>query len=119
MKQRTTAACFSSALAGALLLISQPGLAAEKAKSAPHQGQKLTVGLCQPCHQFTGTSQAGTAGPPLLAMKARFPDRQKLHDIIYDAHAHLRPDTMMPPFGRTGLADEAQIQLMIDFLYTL
>jgi sulfur-oxidizing protein SoxX len=52
-------------------------------------------------------------------MKARFPERQKLYEIIYDPHVATKSHTMMPPFGRNGLVDDNQIQLIIDFLYTL
>ena len=100
-------------------LIAQNAIAAEKAKTPLEQGKELTVSLCQACHEFEGTDQAGTVGPPLLAMKARFPDKKKLHDIIYDPHAATKPYTMMPPFGRNGFVDDKQIEMMIEFLYTL
>lgn len=100
-------------------LISQDAIAAEKAKTPLEQGKELTINLCQACHQFEGTNQAGTVGPPILAMKARFPDRKKLYEIIYNPHVAIKSYTMMPPFGRNGLVDDNQIQLIIDFLYTL
>lgn len=99
-------------------LISHNAIAAEKAKTPLEQGKELTINLCQACHQFEGTNQAGTAGPPMVAMKARFPDKNRLYEIIYDPHA-IKPHTMMPPFGRNGLVDDKQLQLIIDFLYTL
>ena len=101
------------------LLVSHQAIAAEKGKTPLEQGKELTISLCQACHQFEGTSQAGTAGPPLLAMKQRFPDSKKLYDIIYDPHAATKPHTMMPPFGRNGLVDGKQIELIIHYLYTL
>lgn len=102
-----------------VFLISPGVIAAEKAKTPLEQGKELTIGLCQACHQFEGTTQAGTLGPPMVAMKARFPERNRLHDIIYDPHVAIKPHTMMPPFGRNGLVNENEIQLIIDFLYTL
>jgi len=112
-------ACVTGALIIASFLISYETFAAEKAKTPLEQGKELTISLCQACHVFEGTDQAGTVGPPLLAMKARFPDRKKLHDIIYDPHVATKPHSMMPPFGRNGFVDDKQIELMIDFLYTL
>jgi len=100
-------------------LIPHDTIATEKAKTPLEQGKDLTISLCQACHQFEGTTQAGTVGPPLLAMKERFPDSKKLYEIIYDPHVAIKSDAMMPPFGRNGLVDQDQIQLMIDFLYTL
>ncbi len=102
-----------------LFLIPQIGIVAETAETPLQQGRKLTIDLCQACHFFEGTTQAGTVGPPLLAMKPRFPDRQKLEKIIYDPHRNTKPDSMMPPFGRNGLIDDHQTQLIIDYLYTL
>jgi sulfur-oxidizing protein SoxX len=100
-------------------VISHEAIAAEKTKSPLEQGKELAISLCQACHHFEGTDQAGTVGPPILAMKARFPDRKKLHEIIYDPHVAIKPHTIMPPFGRNGLVDENQIEMIIDFLYTL
>ncbi|TNG01488.1 MAG: sulfur oxidation c-type cytochrome SoxX [Gammaproteobacteria bacterium] len=81
-------------------------------------GKDLTVKFCQACHQFAGTTQAGTVGPPMVAIKARFPERQKIYDQVYDPHK-IKSDSIMPPFGRNGLLNDKQINLIIDFLYTL
>ena len=102
-------------------LMPQVGVGEEKeAEKTPlEQGKELAVEYCQACHFFEGTDQAGTVGPPLLAMKPRFPAREKIEGIIYDSQVTTKPHTMMPPFGRNGLLDEQQIQLIVDFLYTL
>ncbi len=102
-----------------LLSATQVGVAAEKAKTPLQQGKALTIEFCQACHYFEGTNQAGTCAPPLVAMKPRFPERTKLEKIIYDPHRATKPDSMMPPFGRNGLIDKPQIQLIVDYLYTL
>jgi sulfur-oxidizing protein SoxX len=83
------------------------------------EGQRLTLQFCQTCHAYQGTEQAGTVGPPLMGMKARFPDRKKLYEIIYDPQVALKPDTMMPPFGRNHLMEKDDIEKVIEFLYTL
>ena len=82
-------------------------------------GKKLTIEFCQACHFFEGTDQAGTVGPPFVAMKQRFPDPNKLEGIIHDPHAAIKPNSMMPPFGRNGLLNRDDINKIIDFLYTL
>lgn len=114
-----------------LWLLSPPALAQEeeegaspsatesKPKTPLEHGKALTIELCQPCHQIEGADQAGTTGPPLVAMQARFPERGKLREIIYDAQEAIKPDTMMPPFGRHGLVNDQEIDRMMDFLYTL
>jgi len=64
-----------------------------------------------------GGQMAGTIAPPLIAMKARYPDRQKLFDQIWDARRTV-PTTLMPPFGAHLILDKSQINKIIDFLYT-
>ncbi|WP_455222959.1 sulfur oxidation c-type cytochrome SoxX [Kaarinaea lacus] len=93
--------------------------AAEPESKTVAEGKKLALEFCQACHTYQGTEQAGTVAPPLLGMKARFPDRKKLYNIIYDPQVALQPDTMMPPFGRNELLAKDQIEKVIDFLYTL
>ena len=88
-------------------------------RTAVEQGKAKAIELCQACHQFEGADQAGTVGPPLLAMKARFPDEARLRAIIYDPQKTGKPYTMMPPFGRNGLVTEQEIEQIIVFLYTL
>lgn len=83
------------------------------------EGQKLALQFCQTCHAYQGTEQAGTVGPPLAGIKARFPDRKKLYDIIYDPQVAIKSDTMMPPFGRNHLMAKDEIEKVIEFLYTL
>jgi hypothetical protein len=39
--------------------------------------------------------------------------------MIYDPQVVSKPYTMMPPFGRNGLLDERQIELIVNYLYTL
>ncbi len=51
------------------------------------EGKKLTFdrkkGNCLACHMIDDGELAGNNGPPLLAMKARFPDREVLFHQIY------------------------------------
>ena len=51
------------------------------------EGKKLTFdrkkGNCLACHMIDDGELAGNNGPPLLAMKARFPDRELLFQQIY------------------------------------
>jgi len=50
-------------------------------------------------------------------MKARFPDRNELHAIIFD-ETKRNPLTLMPPFGRNLILTDQEIESVIDFLYT-
>ena len=79
-------------------------------------------GNCMACHKFKGLKQArlqpGTIAPPLIAMKARFPDRKKLRMLIWDA-AEFNPRSNMPPFGRHKILSEKEIDLIVEWLYSL
>lgn len=75
-------------------------------------------GNCLACHAMAGGNLPGDIGPPLVAMKARFPDRKKLFDQIYDATKR-NPSTRMPPFGRHKILSNADIEAIVDYLYTL
>ena len=75
-------------------------------------------GNCLACHQIAGGDLAGNVGPPLVAMKARFPDRAKLRAQIWDA-TKSNKNTMMPPFGRHSILSENEINKVVEFIYSL
>lgn len=75
-------------------------------------------GNCLACHQIAGGELAGNYGPPLVVMKARFPDREVLRAQIWDASAKI-PSTRMPPYGRHRILTEDEIDLVVDFVLTL
>lgn len=111
------------ALAGSLALLPTSSLAAdEKAASAVEQGKTVAFdrkkGNCLACHQIEGGSLPGNIGPPLIAMKARFPDKAKLRAQIWDA-TKSNPNSIMPPFGRQQILSESEIDKIVEFVYTL
>ena len=75
-------------------------------------------GNCLACHVIADGKQPGNIGPPLVAMKARFPDADSLRKQIWDATIS-NPDTRMPPFGRHGILSSKEIDLIVQYLYTL
>lgn len=75
-------------------------------------------GNCLACHSIEGGELMGDYGPPLIYMKARFPDREVLRAQIWDA-AISNPHTRMPPFGRNRILTEQEIDLVTDFIHTL
>ena len=75
------------------------------------------VGNCLACHAIAGGESPGTMGPPLVAIKPRFPDREVLRRQVFDA-TEFNPISAMPPFGKHGILTE-EIELVLDFLYTL
>lgn len=88
-------------------------------------GRKLAYdfnkGNCLACHSAPTDKQADTLAniaPPLLRIRGRFPDREQLRARIWDPTV-VNPNTVMPPFGKHRILTGAEIDLIIDYLYTL
>ena len=75
-------------------------------------------GNCLACHMIPGGSLPGNIGPPLVAMKARFPDKAALREQIWDATVK-NPNTIMPPFGKHRILTEKEVDLVTEFIYSL
>ncbi len=75
-------------------------------------------GNCLACHMIAGGDLPGNIGPPLIAMKARFPNRADLRAQIWDATAK-NPNTIMPPFGKHRVLTENEVDLVTDFIHSL
>ena len=105
-------------------LLCCPVFAAEDSEemSRLEQGKAITFdrlkGNCLACHYVEGGELTGTYGPPLIAMKVRYPDRDVLREQIWDATIK-NPDTRMPPFGRNRILTEEEIDLVTDYIQSL
>jgi sulfur-oxidizing protein SoxX len=75
-------------------------------------------GNCFACHQVEGAELAGNIGPPLIAMKMRFPEREVLYQQVADPRLR-NPNTVMPPYGAHEILSERELNLVIDYLLTL
>lgn len=110
------------AVAGSLAAIPVSSALAESGASVVDEGKAIAFdrkkGNCLACHQIEGGDLAGNIGPPLLAMKARFPDKAKLRDQIWDA-TKTNPNTIMIPFGRNEVLTETEIDKVVEYIYTL
>jgi sulfur-oxidizing protein SoxX len=89
--------------------------AIEKGKAVAVDRKK---GNCLACHAMDDGTLPGNIGPPLVAMKARFPDKAKLRAQIWDATV-ANPNSIMPPFGRHRMISEEQVDQITDYIYTL
>ena len=115
--KQTQITSFAQWLALATALIAGSAVLAQ----SPMPGQTLAFdrskGNCLTCHVIAGGDAPGNVGPPLSDMKARYPDLKELVAIIFD-ETKRNPQTVMPPFGRNLILTDAEIESVVDFLYT-
>ncbi len=115
----TTTVTLATLFAGAGMLPVVAGAAdAETIKMGKEVSYDRKKGNCLACHMMDDGVSPGDIGPPLIAMKARFPDRAKLRAQLWDPQA-TNPGTRMPPFGKYQILSEAEIDAIVDYLYTL
>ena len=86
------------------------------------EGKKVAFdrkkGNCLGCHEIAGGTLPGNIGPPLVAMKDRFPNKADLRAQIWDAQIS-NPNTIMPPFGKHQILTEKEVDLVVEFVYSL
>lgn len=97
--------------------------AAPSSMASPmEEGKNLSFdrkkGNCLACHMIPGGLAPGNIGPPLIAMKARFPDRAKLKAQIVDP-LKANPESSMLPFGTHGILSKDEIEKVVDFIWSL
>ena len=120
---RHTAITVSTALAVVLgsLSLSVPTLS-QADSSVVAEGKKIAFdrkkGNCLACHMIEGGSLPGNIGPPLIAMKARFPDRQVLKAQISNPQQK-NPNTIMPPLGPHEILSAGESDKVVEFIHTL
>ncbi len=116
-------------LLSAVLLLSTvaalPAMAADEKKDASDplaEGKAIAFdrgrGNCLACHTIADGQSPGTIGPPLIVMKQRYPDKAKLRAQIWDATV-ANPRTPMPPFGRHEILTEAEIDKVVEYIWSL
>ena len=110
------------AMIGALAMSPVAVAAEKKAMTKVEKGKKAAFnrkkGNCVSCHQIAGGKLAGNIGPPLVAMKARYPKKADLRAHIDDA-TQFNPNSLMPPFGRHHILSGKDIDLITEFIWTL
>ena len=122
---RTLNSFASAMLSSALLICSLSFLSVTSAnadEATIAEGKKIAFnrkkGNCLGCHMVADGALPGNVGPPLIAMKARFPDKAKLRAQIWDATA-ANPKTIMPPFGRHNILSDQEVDKITDFIHSL
>jgi len=115
----------ASAMLVGISLSTSVSLAAEPGSNASKnlaEGKKIAFsrpkGNCLACHMIIGGASPGNIAPPLIAMKSRFPDKSVLKDQISDPSKR-NSDTAMPLFGRHEILTEAELNKVVDYIYSL
>jgi len=92
------------------------------AASAIEQGRAIAAnrkkGNCMACHKIAGFDFPGNIGPPLVGMKARYPDKARLRAQIADPTRN-NPQSLMPPFGRHRILSKAELDKVVEFIWSL
>ena len=113
---------FTVGILSAALLCCATIFASIASADAISDGKKVAFdrkkGNCLACHMMSDGSLPGNIGPPLVAMKARFPNKADLRAQIWDATAK-NPNTIMPPFGKHQILTEKEVDLITEFVYSL
>lgn len=78
-------------------------------------------GNCAACHKAPNDAAIKTQsniGMALEAVKARYPDRAKLRDVIWDL-SKMVPNTIMPPYGKNRILSDDEIDALVIYLETI
>ncbi|AEG30995.1 sulfur oxidation c-type cytochrome SoxX [Thiomicrospira cyclica] len=112
-----------SAMLASPMAVSANEVSEEEMKQRVAQGKELAwnraQGNCLACHMMPEGTSPGNIGPALIAMQLRYPDRQKLFDKLWGVKETEVKYSMMPLFGRHGILSDEEINLIVDYLYTL
>ncbi|HEY9017069.1 sulfur oxidation c-type cytochrome SoxX [Thiomicrospira sp.] len=123
VKQALAALTVTAALFAAPVYASDDAAKAAALAKNIEEGKKLAFsrseGNCLACHMIQGGTSPGNIGPALVAMKMRFPDRQKLFDKIWGVKETQVPYSMMPLFGRNAILSDDEINKIVDYMYSL
>ncbi len=87
----------------------------EQGKAIAFQQKK---GNCLACHAIKGGKLPGNIGPPLINMRQRYPNKKILKAQIKDATEN-NPNSIMPPFSKHHILSEAELDKVVEFIYSL
>ncbi|HER34067.1 MAG: sulfur oxidation c-type cytochrome SoxX [Halothiobacillaceae bacterium] len=113
------AALFAAGMGFSGAVAAQDDGLSDSAKKGKELAFGRSKGNCLACHQIKGGNLAGNIGPALIAMKARYPDREELKQVIHDPREKFGAQTIMPPFGANKLLSDEEIEHITDYILTL
>jgi L-cysteine S-thiosulfotransferase len=102
-----------------------PTLFAQASTATVAKGRAIFLderkGNCAACHKVPNDETVKTQskiGMALEAVKARYPDRAKLRDAIWDLSKTM-PNTIMPPYGKNRILSDDEIDALVIYLETI
>jgi L-cysteine S-thiosulfotransferase len=105
-----------------LTVLLAPALAAAQAPAdALALYTRADKGLCIMCHQLpqgVGPATRADLGPRLEGTRMRELGRDRIREAIVDPMS-ANPDTVMPPYGRHRILEDAEIDRLTEFLHAL
>jgi sulfur-oxidizing protein SoxX len=104
---------FSYSLAACTTAPTQQHLA--KGKDISFQRSK---GNCLACHIIEEGEDPGNIGPTLVNMQQKYPDKEQLRAVIWDATA-FNSQSSMPPFGRNKILSPEELDLVVDYIWSI
>ena len=75
-------------------------------------------GNCLACHDIEDGDTPGNIGPPLYATQSRFKSKEMFKQFIWNA-PQFNPQTSMPPIGKNKILTNEEINLVVDYIWTL
>ncbi len=75
-------------------------------------------GNCLACHMIEGGNFPGNIAPPLIAMQGRFKSKKDLRNQIWDPTVK-NPESSMPPFGKHDVLTKAELDKVVEFIWSL
>jgi sulfur-oxidizing protein SoxX len=88
--------------------------AVEDGKSVAFDRKK---GNCLACHAIKGGDLAGNIGPELVDIAKKF-KKEDVASMISDKRK-TNPNTIMPPFGAHQILSKDELNLVVEYIYTL
>ncbi len=104
-----------------LLVLASAFSASAQAPAGRELFERADKGHCSACHQVpqgAGPQTRADLGPRLEGVRMRELGRAALRDILADP-TRANPDTVMPPYGRHHLLDQAEMERVIEYLHAL
>lgn len=75
-------------------------------------------GNCLACHSIENGEDPGNIGPALVDIQTKYSSKEQLKALIWDA-TQFNKETSMPPFGRNKILTREELDLVLDYIWSL